>query len=163
MSGARSSIRRFRRLLRLMTRRYRSFRSDVAKRPPSSGTSGRSSGGRTGTMSRIIHSGRVPDSNERFDQLQALDEFLALGFRCGLAQIFFALTFSASRSIAERIFFSASAPIDGFEIAFAVFILRGVVFFFVQKLQRLERVMPGSITTNFRSRERAPAPSASCP
>jgi hypothetical protein len=47
-----------RRLLRLMTRRYRSFRSDVAKRPPSSGTSGRRSGGMTGITSRIIHSGR---------------------------------------------------------------------------------------------------------
>src|SRR6201997_4985926 len=62
MSGAFSSIRRFRRLLRLMTRRYRSFRSDVAKRPPSSGTSGRSSGGMTGTTVRIIHSGRFPES-----------------------------------------------------------------------------------------------------
>src|SRR6202521_1601289 len=44
-----------------MTRRYRSFRSEVANRPPSSGTRGRSSGGITGITSRIIHSGRFPD------------------------------------------------------------------------------------------------------
>ncbi len=56
-SGARISISFFNRLLRLMTRRYRSFRSEVAKRPPSSGTSGRRSGGMTGTTSRIIHCG----------------------------------------------------------------------------------------------------------
>ena len=52
------------RLLRLMTRRYRSLRSDVAKRPPSSGTSGRRSGGITGTTSRIIHSGLLRTSPE---------------------------------------------------------------------------------------------------
>ena len=32
----------------------------MAKRPPSSGTSGRSSGGMTGMTSRIIHSGWLP-------------------------------------------------------------------------------------------------------
>ena len=61
MSGAPSSSRRLRRLLRLMTRRYRSFRSLVAKRPPSSCTIGRISGGMTGTTSMIIHSGRLCD------------------------------------------------------------------------------------------------------
>ena len=58
ISGAPRSSRRLRRLLRLITRRYRSFRSEVAKRPPSSWTIGRSSGGITGTTSRIIQSGR---------------------------------------------------------------------------------------------------------
>ena len=52
------------RLLRLMTRRYRSFRSLVAKRPPSSCTMGRMSGGITGTTSRIIHSGRLPEARK---------------------------------------------------------------------------------------------------
>src|SRR6266849_5850703 len=61
ISGAFRSINRFSRLFRLMTRRYRSFRSDVANRPPSRGTSGRSSGGMTGTTSRIIQSGWLPD------------------------------------------------------------------------------------------------------
>src|SRR3989441_7732875 len=67
-SGARNSVNFFRRLLRLMTRRYRSFRSEVANRPPSSGTSGRSSGGITGTTSRIIQS----RSEEHTSELQSL-------------------------------------------------------------------------------------------
>jgi hypothetical protein len=46
--GARNSSKRFKRLLRLITRRYKSFKSEVAKRPPSSGTNGRKSGGSTG-------------------------------------------------------------------------------------------------------------------
>ena len=44
-----------------MTRLYRSFRSLVANRPPSSCTIGRSSGGITGTASRTIHSGLFSD------------------------------------------------------------------------------------------------------
>src|SRR5918994_11791 len=72
MSGARSSIRRFNRLLRLITRRYRSLRSEVAKRPPSSGTSGRSSGGITGTTSRIIHSGLLLDFRNASTTLRRL-------------------------------------------------------------------------------------------
>ena len=50
----------FKRLLRLIMRRYKSFKSEAAKRPPSSGTSGRKSGGITGKMLIIIHSGRLP-------------------------------------------------------------------------------------------------------
>ena len=60
-SGVLSASRFFRRLLRLMTRRYRSFRSDVANRPPSSGTKGRRSGGITGSTVSTIHSGRLLD------------------------------------------------------------------------------------------------------
>ncbi|MPN02353.1 hypothetical protein SDC9_149569 [bioreactor metagenome] len=60
MSGARSSSNRLRRLLRLITRRYRSLRSLVAKRPPSSCTIGRISGGITGMTVRMIHSGLLP-------------------------------------------------------------------------------------------------------
>src|SRR6476661_5091251 len=60
-SGARCEMSFCRRLLRLMTRRYRSFRSDVAKRPPSNGTSGRKSGGMTGRTSSTIQSGRACD------------------------------------------------------------------------------------------------------
>jgi hypothetical protein len=62
-----------RRLLRLMTRRYRSFRSEVAKRPPSSGTSGRRSGGSTGSTVSTIHSGRLPDSMKASISLRRLD------------------------------------------------------------------------------------------
>lgn len=61
ISGAPRSSRRFNLLLRLITRRYRSFKSEVANLPPSNCTIGRSSGGITGITSRIIHSGRSPD------------------------------------------------------------------------------------------------------
>jgi hypothetical protein len=74
-SGALSSINFLRRLFRLMTRRYRSFRSEVANRPPSSGTSGRSSGGITGTTSRIIHSGLLLDLRNASTTLRRLANF----------------------------------------------------------------------------------------
>ena len=59
-SGARNDSMCLRRLLRLIIRRYKSFKSDAAKRPPSSGTKGRKSGGMTGNTLKIIHSGRLP-------------------------------------------------------------------------------------------------------
>src|SRR5260363_61626 len=61
ISGAFNSRRRFKRLFRLITRRYKSFKSEVAKRPPSSGTSGLKLGGSTGSTSRIIHVGLMPE------------------------------------------------------------------------------------------------------
>ena len=61
ISGATKSNKRFKRLLRLITRRYKSFKSEVAKRPPSSGTNGRKSGGSTGNTVITIHSGLLPD------------------------------------------------------------------------------------------------------
>ena len=64
------------RLLRLMTRRYRSFRSEVAKRPPSSWTIGRRSGGMTGRTDRIIHSGRVPERRNASIRRRRLIAFL---------------------------------------------------------------------------------------
>src|SRR5574338_452498 len=82
-SGARSSMSFLRRLLRLMTRRYRSLRSDVAKRPPSSGTSGRSSGGMTGMTSMIIHSGRLPDSRKLSTTFSRLMIFFGFGADSG--------------------------------------------------------------------------------
>jgi len=57
ISGAPRSAKRFRRLLRLITLRYRSFRSLVANRPPSNCTIGRRSGGITGTQSSTIDAG----------------------------------------------------------------------------------------------------------
>ncbi len=64
ISGAPSSRSLFRRLLRLMILRYRSFRSDVAKRPPSSWTMGRRSGGMTGMQSMTIQEGSLPLSRK---------------------------------------------------------------------------------------------------
>ena len=61
MSGAPSSSSLARRLFLLMILLYKSLRSEVAKRPPSSCTMGRISGGITGITSMIIHSGRLPE------------------------------------------------------------------------------------------------------
>ena len=78
ISGALSSSSRRSRLLRLMTRRYRSFRSEVAKRPPSRGTSGRRSGGSTGSTSSTIHSGLIPDFLNASSSFRRLAFFLIL-------------------------------------------------------------------------------------
>ena len=110
ISGALSSINRLRRLLRLITRRYRSFKSDVAKRPPSRGTSGLSSGGITGTTVKIIHSGLFPDSRKLSTTFNRLIIFF--GFSSPVASFRSALncSASASRSIAASISRIASAP-----------------------------------------------------
>ena len=61
MSGAFKSINLFNLLFLLITLRYKSFKSEVANLPPSKGTSGLSSGGITGIVVNIIHSGLFPD------------------------------------------------------------------------------------------------------
>ena len=76
MSGALRSNKRFKRLLRLITRRYKSFKSDVAKRPPSRGTNGRRSGGRIGNASITIHSGLLPEKKNASNNLRRFDSFL---------------------------------------------------------------------------------------
>ena len=84
ISGAPRSRRRLRRLFRLMTRRYRSLRSEVAKRPPSSWTIGRSSGGITGTTSRIMARGsltRRPWSSRRLKAATIFRRLMAFCLR----------------------------------------------------------------------------------
>src|SRR5207245_161383 len=86
-SGARCRISFCSRLLRLMTRRYRSFRSDVANRPPSSGTNGRRSGGMTGITSRIIQRGSLrpsPAAPELRNASTILSRFSCCFLRCWL-------------------------------------------------------------------------------
>ena len=78
MSGARNSNKRFKRLLRLITRRYKSFKSEVAKRPPSNGTSGRKSGGKTGNTSIIIHSNFMPERWNASNTFKRFANFLIL-------------------------------------------------------------------------------------
>ena len=111
MSGALRSRRRFRRLLRLMTRRYRSLRSDVAKRPPSSGTSGRRSGGSTGSTVMIIHSGLLPEFWKASMSFRRFESFLILvsEFVCGISSRRVAISSSRSRSMRRS--WIASAPI----------------------------------------------------
>ena len=76
ISGAPSSRSRLSRLFRLITRRYRSLRSEVANRPPSSCTIGRRSGGITGRTDRIIHSGRLPERRKASIRRSRLMAFL---------------------------------------------------------------------------------------
>ncbi len=92
ISGALSSMSLLSLLFLLMTLLYRSFRSDVANLPPSSGTSGRSSGGNTGIISRIIHSGLTPDT------LKASTTFNLL------AIFFFFASLAASLMSTRRVF-----------------------------------------------------------
>ena len=116
MSGAPNSSRRFRRLLRLITRRYRSFRSEVAKRPPSSWTMGRISGGMTGTTFRIIHSGRWPDRrnasthSRRFNRRTRFWPVAFSSSSCSSAD-------RASRSISASSFWTASAPMPASKVS----------------------------------------------
>ena len=111
MSGARSSIRRFRRLFRLITRRYKSFRSEVENRPPSSGTSGRNSGGITGITSSTIHSGRAAEFRNESISFRRLTSFLRVSSDFVALISSFSFTRSVSRSMFIRICFKASAPI----------------------------------------------------
>jgi hypothetical protein len=111
-SGAFKSTSFFNRLLRLMIRRYKSFKSLVAKLPESSRTSGRKSGGMTGITSRTIHSGLLSLSRRASMILSRL--IRSFDF-CWLL-----VTFSSARNCTEsstrlsRInsFLTASAPIS---------------------------------------------------
>ena len=77
MSGALRSNSLLRRLFLLITRRYRSFKSEVAKRPPSRGTNGLKSGGSTGNTVRIIHSVLLPEAINASNNLSLLVNFLS--------------------------------------------------------------------------------------
>ena len=111
ISGARNSNKRFKRLLRLITRRYKSFKSEVAKRPPSNGTNGRNSGGITGNTSNTIHSGREPDSKKDSTNFKRFTIFLR--FISEVVSISSARKLAASpaKSIWLSISLMASAPI----------------------------------------------------
>ena len=100
---------RLSRLFRLMTRRYRSLRSDVAKRPPSSWTIGRSSGGMTGMQSRTMPAGSLPD---RRNAATTLSRLRARSFFCPLPSRIVSrrLSASASRSKLRMSVWIASAP-----------------------------------------------------
>ena len=58
------SINFFKRLLREITLRYKSFKSEVANLPPSSCNIGLKSGGMTGMTSKIIHSGLLSEARK---------------------------------------------------------------------------------------------------
>ncbi len=94
-----------------MTRRYKSFRSEVANLPPSNCTMGRISGGITGITSRIIHSGRLP---ERRNASTTSSLLMIFSFFCPVA--LFSSAFicrdNSSRFNALNSFLTASAPMS---------------------------------------------------
>ena len=111
ISGAFNSRSCFKRLFRLMTRRYKSFKSEVAKRPPSKGTIGLKSGGITGTTFKIIHSGLI------LFLMRWLKNLILLINRSLLAPVDFSKSLSSSAmvlvmSILAKRFLMASAPIS---------------------------------------------------
>ena len=76
ISGALSSSNLFSLLFLFITRLYKSFKSEVANLPPSKGTRGLKSGGKTGRTSKIIHSGLFVELTKPFKILSLLDNFL---------------------------------------------------------------------------------------
>ena len=124
-SGAFRSISFLRRLFRLMIRRYKSFRSLVAKFPLSSITSGRRSGGITGATSMIIHSGLF--SLVRM-ALTIFNRFVRSLIFCLLLVSLIAWrssTESSSKSNLPKSSLTASAPMDALkQLPYFVWALR---------------------------------------
>ena len=77
ISGALNSRSLFNLLFLLITLLYKSFRSEVANLPPSRGTRGLKSGGRTGSTFITIHSGLFPDSLKASKSFNLLDSFFS--------------------------------------------------------------------------------------
>ena len=97
----------------MITRRYRSFRSDAAKRPPSSWTIGRRSGGITGMTSRIMFAGSLPPFRKASTTSRRLTAFSFFCFwPSSSAMIAFKVSASFSRSMAESRSRMASAPMS---------------------------------------------------
>ena len=144
MSGALSWMRRLRRLLRLMTRRYRSFRSLVAKRPPSSWTIGRISGGMTGRMSMIIHEGLLPDWRNASTTSRRLTIFAFFWPEADFSSSRRSWE-SCSQSISSSSFLIASAPMPAWKSS-SYFSRISRYSFSERRSQRLSGVEPGSVT-----------------
>ena len=147
ISGALSSNSLFKRLLRLITRRYRSFKSEVAKRPPSNCTIGRISGGMTGKTSIIIHSGRLPDCLNA----SATSKRLRIRvFFCPVASASSSRScaLSASTSISSSRVLIASAPI--LALKSSSYFSRISRYSFSERICILvNSVSPGSVTIYF--------------
>ena len=94
-----------------MTLLYKSLRSEVANLPPSKGTRGLSSGGMTGIVVNIIHSGLFPVSINDSINFNLLIDLSSETFDFVSLIAFFKLFLSTSKSIDLSISKIASAPI----------------------------------------------------
>ena len=148
ISGARNSIRRFKRLFRLITRRYRSFRSDAAKRPAASkGTKGRKSGGITGITSIIIQSGRVLESKNASTNFKRLTNLRRFRSELVSARSSRMLVRSVSRSMLPSRLFRASAPISAVKASSPYSSCASIYSCSVSSWPWDRDVKPGSVTT----------------
>ena len=111
ISGALSSINLFNLLFRLITLLYKSFKSEVANLPPSRGTRGLRSGGKTGKTSNIIHSGLLLEFINALSILRRLASFFFFASLFVEAICSSTSITSCSRFISERRIFTDSAPI----------------------------------------------------
>ena len=111
MSGAFKSINLFNLLFLLITLRYKSFKSEVANLPPSKGTSGLSSGGITGIVVNIIHSGLFPDWINESINFSLLIVLSSATLDLVSFNVFWSLFFSSSKFKDCNISKIASAPI----------------------------------------------------
>ena len=148
MSGALQLIRRLRRLLRLMTRRYRSLRSEVVKRPPSSGTSGpQFRWDHRHNLQDHPFRARLPESIKASMTLRRLTNFFPAfrrhwfrRFRCEVRRAAF-----PGRSRDQQLADSFSTDLGG-EAVIAVFVLSLVELVLRQDWRSLSGVRPGSMT-----------------
>ena len=83
----------------------------MANRPPSSGTRGRSSGGKIGITSRIIHSGRLPERRNASTSLSRLAAFCRRMIEVSVRMIMRSSAAISSRSSLSSRLRIASAPI----------------------------------------------------
>ncbi len=111
ISGAPSSIKRFKRWLRLMTRRYNSFTSLTANFPPSSATKGLKSGGNTGKTVSIIHSGLLPEFKKLSTTFKRLMSFFFFASELVSFTSSFKLCNKVIKSISSSKSLIASPPI----------------------------------------------------
>ncbi len=99
-----------RRLFLVITRRYRSFMSLVAKRPPSSCNIGLKSGGITGKTDKIIHSGSLSELIKASIVSKRLIKRRRLSVRAP-SRFSKTIFFSFSKSIFSNKVLTASAPV----------------------------------------------------
>ena len=111
ISGAPNSINFFNLLFLLITLLYKSFKSEVANLPPSRGTSGLRSGGKTGNLFKIIHSGLFPEFLKASTILSLFDSFTFFKGEDVDLNSCFNSTDKVSKSISSSIVLIVSAPI----------------------------------------------------
>ena len=100
ISGAFNSNNLFSLLFLFITLLYKSLRSDVANLPPSRGTKGLRSGGNTGKIFIIIHSGLLPESLNASNNFSLLESFFSFvsEFVWGISSRIILISSSISRS-----------------------------------------------------------------